>query len=247
MKHKSPRFAILPGIVKAILLTWWLVIPSYALTVREIIAEARVLLNDNSADTTRQRFSDAQLLAFINDGQREANVLSAPIEVTYGGPLVGGTTEYALPSDFLASVRVTLDGKRIPQTSFNQLDADSPGWYLTRGKPTKYFINPRTTASGATIGFVPAPTTTSTGTYVIRYQQRATDVSNLDTEPWNTYNTFTSYHSALVYYAAYRGYMALLDDKIATMYFNEWTLYVNKMKETLLHQPDFNPGVTGQR
>ncbi len=241
---KSPKIVKLPGIVAAMLLTWWLAIPSYALTASEIITQARVLLNDSSADTARQRFSDAQLLSFLNDGQREANIFTWVLRSSYTVTLTGGTTEYALPSDFLTTWRVTFSGSKLDQTSFNQLDADSLGWQTSRGRPNKYYIY---LSSPAVIGFVPAPTTLSTGTVVIYYIQQPTEITSLSNSPWNAWPILAPYHSGLIYYLAYRGYMTLLDDKTAMIYFNEWTLYVNSLKEATLKMPDFNPGMGGRR
>jgi hypothetical protein len=245
MKNGKPRITKLPGIVVAILLSWWLVVPAHALTAAEIITQARVLLNDSSADTARQRFSDAQLLSFINDGQREANILSGwVLKSSYTVALVVGTTEYALPSDYLTTWRVTLDGKKLYQTNFNQLDADSIGWNLARGKPSKYYTYFKNTP---VIGFQPAPTTASTGTAVIYYNQQPTEITSTSSSPWNGWIILSPYHSGLIYYLAYRGYLILLDDKLAMVYFNEYSVYVNSMKEAILKMPDFNPGLTGSR
>lgn len=244
MKFKSPRFVRLPGIVGAILLTWCLAIPSFALTAAEIITQARALLNDTSSDTGRQRFSDAQLLMFINDGQREANIFSWVLKSSYTVALAGGTTEYALPSDFLTTWRVTLDGHKLDQTSFNELDANSAGWNLARGRPGKYYTYLKSTP---VIGFVPAPTSITTGTVVVYYVQQPTEITVTSNSPWNNWAILAPYHSGLIYYTAYRGYLSLLDTTTANAYFNEWTLYVNSLKEATLKMPDFNPGMTGAR
>lgn len=244
MKYKFPKIVRLPGIAAAMLLTWWLAIPSYALTASNIITQARILLNDSSSDTGRQRFSDAQLLQFLNDGQREANIFSWVLRSSYTFTLTGGTTEYALPSDFLTTWRITLSGNKLDQTSFNQLDAESAGWQTSRAlKPTKYYVYLATTS---VIGFVPAPTT-STGIIVVYYIQQPTEISSLSSSPWNNWTILSPYHSGLIYYIAYRGYLTLLDDKTAMTYFNEWTLYVNSLKEATLKMPDFNPGMAGRR
>lgn len=244
MKYKSPKIVKLPGIVAAVLLTWWLAIPSYALTASEIISQARILLNDSSSDTGRQRFSDTQLLQFLNDGQREANVFSWVLRSSYTLTLTGGTTEYALPTDFLTTWRATLNGSKLDQTSFNQLDAESTGWQVARAlRPTKYYVY---LASTSVIGFFPAPTT-STGTVAVYYIQQPLEITSLSSSPWNGWLILSPYHSGLIYYVAYRGYMTLLNDKVAMTYFNEWTLYVNSLKEATLKMPDFNPGMAGRR
>lgn len=224
--------------------TAWLVVPARALTAAEIITEARVLLNDNSSDTGRQRFSDAQLLRFINDGQREANIFSWVLKSSYSLTLTAGTTEYPVPSDFLTTWRVTYEGRKIDQTSLNELDSNSPGFATASGRPQKYYLYLATTTW---IGFTPAPNSTSTGTVVMYYVQQPTEITSTSSSPWNSWTLLTPYHSGLVYYTVYRGYQAMMEAEMAASYFTEWTLFVQSLKLAGIQQPDFNPGISGRR
>jgi hypothetical protein len=245
MKYCAPRTVKLPGMLAVMLLTWWLTVPVYALTASEIISQARVLLNDTASATARQRFSDAQLLGWLNDGQREANIFSWVLRSSYTIITSSGTQEYSLPSDYLTTWRVTQTGIKLPQTSIDSLDADTPGWKTSTGKPQKYYIY---NASTNLIGVVPYPVTnTSTTTVVVYYIQQPTEITSLSSSPWNGWNVLAPYHSGLIYYIAYRGYLANLDANTSTAYFNEWSLYVTSLKEALLRAPDYNPGFSGQR
>lgn len=244
MRTRPSIIAVLRSCVLAMGIATWLAIPSFALTAQEIITRARVILNDASADTTRQRFSDAQLLAFLNDGQREAGNFSQVLQSTFGITLVGGTTEYALPSDFITPWNVTYFGKKLDQTTFNKLDADSIGWRTSRGTPTSYYVY---LADTMRIGFVPAPVVQSTGPVVVYYTQQPNDLTSLSQSPWNSWIILTPYHSALIYYIAYRGYLTMLDSTTAGAYFNEWTMYVAAMRDAASKMPDYNPGMSGKR
>ena len=65
--------------VKIVLFTglfFSIVSPSHGMTASEILSRARVNIADQATAGNRQAFTDAQLLAFLNDGQREANILS---------------------------------------------------------------------------------------------------------------------------------------------------------------------------
>lgn len=219
-------------------------IPTHALTAAEIISRARLLINDTSADTTRQRFSDAQLLAYLNDGQREANAFSWVLRSSYTFSLTAGTQEYALPTNFLATWRVLLDNKKIDQTSLNELDANSVGWRTVTGKPQKYYIY---LAQTTQIGFFPTPTSTSTGTVVVYLMHQPTELTATTQTPFDGWTVLYPYHSGLSYYIAYRCYMVQEQSDMATPYFNEWALYIQSLKEAAYKLPDFNPGLGGRR
>lgn len=221
-----------------------LVAPCWGQTAADIITRARVLLNDTSSDSTRQRFSDAQLLGFLNDGQREAVAFSWVLKSSYTLTLVSGTTEYALPSDFVATWRVLYRDKKLDQTSLPELDANTVGWRNVAGIPQKYYIYLGATTN---IGFYPAPSTGSAGTVVVYYYQQPADLTTTSETPWNGWALLTPYQSGLVYYIAYRGYSALHQADLATPYFSEWALFVNGLKEAASKTPDFNPGIGGLR
>lgn len=217
----------------------------FALTAADILTRARVLLRDTSSDTTRQRFSDTQLLNWLNDGQREANAFGFVLQSSYTFQLVSGTTEYALPTDFLTPWRVTYKGRKIEQTSFNQQDATSVAWQTQSvGTPNGYYIY---LASSPTIGFVPAPSSTSTGTIVVWYIQQTTDMTTTTQVPFNSWSQLIPYHSGLAYFIAYRGLWAIGDQELASNYLQEWQQWIQALKAGIGRQPDFTPGFSGRR
>jgi len=249
MQNFMPRVNWRPGralrwLVGLLSISGSLVAPCWGQTAAEIITRARVLLNDSSSDATRQRFSDAQLLGFLNDGQREAVAFSWVLKSSYTLTLVAGTTEYALPSDFSSTWRVLYRNKKLEQTSLPELDANTVGWRNISGTPQSYYLY---LGASTNIGFYPAPTSASTGTVVVYYFQQPADLTSTSQTPWNSWTLLTPYQSGLAYYIAYRGYGSLQQMDLAAPYWQEWALYINGLKEASVKTPDFNPGITGQR
>lgn len=217
---------------------------SHALTAADIIERARILLRDASTDSTRQRFSDSQLLDWVNDAQREANSFAWVLQSSTSFTLTGGTTEYFLPSDFQASNRVLYKNKKIDQTSLNQLDAESVNWYTAKGEVQKYYIYLATTPI---IGFYPAPVSTSTGTAIVYYLQQPVELTSTSQTPWNGWSQLVPYHSGISYFLAYRGLWTVGDVDLADRYLAEWQQFIAAMKQGLMQAPDFNPGFGGRR
>ena len=82
-------------------------IPSQAtLAASDVVSRARTFLKDSQTQPQRQQFTDAQLLQFASDGQREANAVNWLLQSSFTFSLVGGTTEYAMPADFMFPNRV---------------------------------------------------------------------------------------------------------------------------------------------
>jgi hypothetical protein len=234
-----------------VLIGLWIspVLPSYALTAQQIDNEVRTYLKDQGINQTRQQFTDSTILSFINDGQREANAIAWLLRTYTPITLIAGTTEYVLPSDFMAPTRVILNtGTQIVKldaTSLSQLDANNNGWESANGLPINYWLND--TNNYNTIGFYPVPTTNSTGTVNVYYVQQPAELTSLTQVPFNNVVILYPYHSALIYYVVYRCYLALEEDDLAQPYYQEWLTWLGYMKTGVLKQPDFNPGASGRR
>lgn len=227
-------------------------LPSQAtLVASDIISRARTYLKDQATNANRQYFTDAVLLGFLNDGQREANSINWVLQSSMSITLVGGTTEYAMPADFISTQRVWFKPTsgtfgKLEASSMDKLDADNGNWTSASGLPTKYYID-RTTSTAVYLGFYPAPTTTSTGTATVYYTQNMPDVSVTTGQPFAGWNNLQPYTSALAYYIAYRGYMVLEEKDLAVVYYNEWLQLLQVMRQGMNRQPDFNPPAAGLR
>ena len=216
---------------------------AYALTASEIISRARTFLRDTSSSAARQRYSDTQLLGFLNDCQREANSFAWILRSSYTFTLSGGTTEYALPSDFQATWRATYKNRKLDQTSQNELDAKSINWQAVSGEVNSYYIY---IATSPWIGFYPAPVASSTGTATVHYLQSTTDMTSTSETPWNAWRQLSPYHSGLSYCVAHRG-LWTIGDPLADKYLAEWNQWISVMKFGIMQTPDFNPGFQGRR
>lgn len=224
-----------------------LVRPSQAsLAASDILSRARTFIKDQSTSANRQYFTDAQLLQFASDGQREANAQNWLLQSSYTFTLSGGTTEYAMPSDFMFPNRVWYQQPgqpytKLPASSFNDLDARTPGWYNVNGVPLAYYID----MSSATVymGFYPAPTTSSIGPVIVYYVQNTADLSasNEAVLPFNGWNSLQPYVSALSYYVAYRAYLTMEEPDLAKPYLDYWVNFLLIMRQGVNRQPDFNP------
>lgn len=168
------------------------------------------------------------------------------MQSSYTFTLVGGTTEYAMPVDFLFANRVwylqpSQPYQKLPASSMNDLDARTPGWLNVSGVPINYYMDMST--GTVYMGFYPAPTTTSTGPVIVYYVQNTADMttSNQAALPFNSWNAMQPYTSALPYYMAYRAYLTLEEDDLANEYLKYWVNFLLIMRQGVNRQPDFNP------
>lgn len=217
-----------------------------SLAASDLVGRARTLLKDSSSSSSRQQFTDTQYLQWASDGQREANAQNWLLQSSYTFTLISGTTEYAMPSDFMFPNRVwySVPGQpitKLPASSMNDLDARSPGWQSVSGIPISYYIDMST--STIYLGFYPAPVSPSTGPVTVYYVQNTTDLtsSNQTALPFNQWVALQPYVSALPYYMAYRGYMVLEETEIAKGYLDYWINFMLIMRQGVNRQPDFNP------
>lgn len=221
-----------------------------ALLASDVISRARAFLKDQSTVANRQYFSDATLLQFLNDGQREANAVNWVLNSSYTFNLVAGTTEYPLPADYIYPMRVwfqPINGTygKIAATSFEQLDANNGNWTSASGQPNAYFID--RDSQTVYMGFYPAPATSSTGTVIVYYVQNMPDLTSTSQVPFNGWSNLQPYVSMLAYYIAYRGYLTFEESELSKPYLDYWTQMLMIMRQGVSRQPDFNPPAAGNR
>lgn len=216
----------------------------------DVLTRARVYLRDQSTNANRQQFPDSTLLQFLSDGQREANAQNWLIQSSTTLTLILGTTEYTLPGDAMAPLRVWFQPTggsfiKLDQTSMDQLDAQSAGWTSATGSPTKYYVDRSTQV--ISIGFYPAPSVSgSTGPVIVYYVQQPTDCTVTSCIPFNANVILQPYVSALAYYVAYRGFLSVEETDLADEYLKLWVSFLAIMRQGTFKTPDFNPGFVGQ-
>ena len=218
---------------------------SQALDAGDILSRSRLYLRDQSLTATRQQFSDANLLALLTDGQREANATLWILSSSSTFALVAGTTEYALPSDFMFTYRVTLDNRKIYMTSYDALDSGSLGWQTTAGPPQEYYINNYNPSPS--IGFVPAPVSGSTGTVAVFYAQNSPDVTSTSDFLYNGWVPMAGYQQGLTDYVVCHAWQVLEESENAKPFCDRWSQYILLMRNLQTRTPDYNPGAGGRR
>lgn len=213
--------------------------PAWSITWSTIRSDCRALVKDTS--TSRTRFSNAQLLRFGNEGQKEAISYGKIIRKSYEFELVSGTTYYSMPSDFLMAVRLSRDYLVLEEKSVANLDK-SQQWEKTKGLPINYFVN---FSSRTKIGFYPFPdSSTSTGTIRMEYAATATDLSADGDSVFNGIQELQPYGYSLAFYCAYRA--SLLDGQLpqAQAYLAEWRKNLEMMTVDSFRRPNYNPSMT---
>jgi hypothetical protein len=217
----------------------------------DVLTRARIYLRDQSTGANRQQFTDATLLQFLSDGQREANAQNWLIVSSTTFNLTLGTTEYAMPTDFMATLRVWFQPSggsyiKLDQTSFDQMDAQSSGWISATGPPTKYYLD--RSRANTNLAFWPAPSvTSSTGPVIVYYVQQTPDCTVTSCVPFNGDVVLQPYVSALAYYVAYRGFLSVEETDLANAYLQYWVSFLQIMRQGTTKMPDFTPGFVGGR
>lgn len=240
--------AIVPGTSRAVTFSAY-----------DVVNRARIYLRDQSTAANRQQFSDATLFLFVSDGMREANAQNWLFQSSFTFALSGGTTEYALPNDFMATMRVWYKQPgqnyvKLDATSMDQLDSQSSGWTSANGIPSKYYLDrsaPAVNAIGLPsnylLGLYPAPISSAAGPVIVYYVQQSQDVNiNSSATLFNGNLAYQPYASALAYYVAARGFMTVEETDLADEYFKLWIAFLQLQHQGMAKTPDFNPGFVGQ-
>ena len=213
------------------------------LTLSDIRTEARLLSSDYQG--TRQRYTDAQITNWINEGQRLADVFALCNYQMTSFDLAAGSTYYNLPTDYIMTRRVTSDLQVLPERSPASLDSRSAEWESQTGEPTYYFTK---FSSRASIGFVPVPAVVGDTTTINVEYIGYSDVLSSDSDvPFDSIVEFTGFHHILSYFAAYK--MNLIDGRveIAGMFLQQYNTFLKEMQMKCVERPNYLPGLQPQK
>lgn len=208
-------------------------------TLSQLITDARVLALDASSPT-RQRFSDAQVTEFINQGQRQALSATDCLYNSFSFSLTPGATFYSLPGDFEKVIRVVrMNYGYMTELTPAALDGRSRGWETASGSPTYYFLN---FSSRGLMGFAPWPATASdTDTIKVYYVAHANEMSSGVDIPFNGVGEFGDFHHMLAYWAA--AIMSQIDQVPNTgkAYSDLYWAQIKEMKDNCKDRPNYLP------
>lgn len=226
--------------MKILLLLALLAHDASALTLSTVRDDCRVLVQDTGS--SRNRFSNAQLLRFINEGQKDLVQWSKPIRKPYTFELVSGTTYYSTPSDFLSMERLTRSHQVLREESVKSLDKNLQ-WQTVGGLPIAYYLNH---SSRSLIGFYPFPSSTSsTGTIRMEYNATAVDLSADADEPFNGIDELQPYGYLIAFYCGYRASMVDGQTAQAQAYYAEYRRGSDMLANDAFARPNYRPGATG--
>lgn len=215
-----------------------------ALNLGDLVSRSRQMIGDTPYLSPSPKLTDQRITDFLNEGQKYICGNGWFLTKRYTFTLVGGTTEYALPSDIQAPRRVSLDGILLPETTLESLDYNAGAWIVTSGSPGQYYIR---TTSVSVMGFYPAPLVTTTGTVVMDYISQPVALSAVTDIPFLGLPELYPLHESLAKYVAYRYFMLLGNDKMIAIYGQEVLADMKRMKEIIETKPNFKPGFGAQR
>jgi hypothetical protein len=214
-----------------------------ALNLSEIRADVRSLVTDGQG--TRQRFSNAELNLWINEGQKIADIRTLCTYKSYNFTLVAGTTYYALPNGFIAIRRVTRDNLSIQEMSPAALDGRSAEWETASGLPTYYFTN---FSTRGVIGFAPFPAVVGdTAPIHVEYMAYSGDLVADADIPFGGIVEFYPYHYALTFYAAYKASVIDERDNKAKVFMESFASIVTMMKDQCIIRPNYLPSASARQ
>lgn len=190
------------------------------------VEELRAVVREDFLDDTVEpyRWSDDQILRWLNRGQEEAcrrqRLLVEEIDTDLTEiTLQDNVATYALHSKVVLIDRLVYDQKTITKTTKDQLDRKYPYWrQMEPGEPMFYLQN------GLNVRLVPTPgPAENNGTLTVRpWHLPKVSLQEDDDEPVID----PAYHEELCLYAAARAYSMpdedLRDDKLAKMHMDHF-------------------------
>jgi hypothetical protein len=229
-----------------------------ALTLSQLETQTRTLIRDTSADTNFQRFSNAQIDAFLNEGLRQLQNDAWLYQGSFNMDLTSGTIEYPLPADYISTVRVTISSMSLTQVSFQGLDGQnggsygngSPGynWTVAMSTPTEYFIDSFVSGAPSNIGFFANPKfTTSGGVVFVQYVRQVPLLVNKSDIPFNGNSELLPYHDGIADFAAARCWQLLGRPDLTTWLMALYKDRAAQARANINRQPNFQPGASGDR
>ena len=220
-----------------------------ALSLSDIRTLIRRNMRDTASDTARRRYSDAVLLEYVNEAQREVLNLTWLTEATTTYGLTSGTTYYDLPNNYLGIKIVEYansSGQNIElkESSFRKVFQTNPDWDKSTSQPTDYFTQ-QTDDANFQIAYVGIPPAASTGTVTIRYLNIPADLSGDSDVPFDSKRHLYPYHYSLVYHASAR--LKLVEGKTdeATVYLQLFNISIGITQDRLGQSPNLFPKVRG--
>ena len=218
----------------------------HALTLSQIRTDVRRNLRDT--DATRQRYTDAVLLDFINEAQREVVNATWLVEETSSYILTPFTTFYILPNKVIAVTHAEFKNRGNSTTPLIEktrkgLGSDNPDWKRGSGEPSEYFIDISSDSDQLTISYIPIPIVTSTGTVTLWFVVQIDDLAADGDVPFNGKRALYTHHNCLTFWATAR--IKAIERKVdeSTFYFQLFGNCVEVTRNKANARPNYTPGI----
>lgn len=221
--------------------------PGRALTLAQLETQTRTLIRDTSSDTNFQRFSTSQIDSFLNEAHRQMQNDAWLYQGAFTMSLTSGTIEYALPTDYIATVRVTISSAAITQVSFQGLDQNSTNWTVATSTPNSYFIDSFVAGGASMIGFYPNPKFTATNAVFVQYVRQVPTLASATDVPFAGNSELVPYHDALADFAAARAWQLLGRPDLSSWLMALYASRTAEARANLNKQPNWLPGASGNR
>lgn len=221
--------------------------PARALTLGDIKVQVRRIVADKS--NPQIKFTDAELVSYVNEAQREIVNRTWCIGNRTTQLLTAHTTYYDLPTDLIAIAHVdffdaTNHTRELTEISEKAERESTPDYERIIGQPMQYFVRDSTGATATTtqIAFLPIPSsTTSVGTATIDYVATAVDLAAATDVPFNGMKILYPYHYSLVYSVTAK-LKSIKGDPSAAQDLAMAQSYIALIIDRLGQMPNYNPG-----
>lgn len=167
-----------------------------------LISKARYVLND-----TGTRYTDAELLGWLNDAQRDIATLRTDATSRVGVKQLSAGTLQTIPNDGLSLVRLTrymgtngsTPGSAVRQVTHDLMDNNNPAWHsdTPAAAPDCFIFNPVLPRQ-----FYVYPPNTGTGYVELIYNKYPVDIASTA----NNIDLDNMYANQMVDYVLYRAF-----------------------------------------
>lgn len=238
------QYSIFAALILVLSSTGW------GLQLSELRSMVRLRTRDTTVDVTRQQFSDNTLNNVLNEAQRDLVNRTWILTATTTISLASNVRTYALPNDFIAVQRVTLNNVPITEVTLQGLDQNQTNWTTvsnsTGTSSVQYYVE-HALGGNVLLGLYPLISTVSANALLVYYTMQAPEMTSDASIPFNGRPEFYSYHDVLIDYATFIIWASQGDLSMAKPYLE---LYLSKaltMQQNIGKMPNFNPALRGDR
>lgn len=170
---------------------------AFGMTRSEMRTKVRELISDNSTDSTLYRWSNTQINEFLDIGEEIVFRNTYTTHEVSTITVTAGTTEYVLPNQCWAVVRVEFNAVMLEKTTLADLDSQERDWRynILPSTPTKYYFRRNK------IGLEPYPA--MDGTLTLDYIHIYGGIGNDTDLPFNNRQKLRAFHNLIVWYTVY--------------------------------------------